>query len=198
LTRLWKQARFFVVHRILHADDTPHRIALGAGVAVFVAMTPMLGLHTVLAVSLAVLLRANKAVCLPIVWITNPATAVPIYWFCWRVGTWLLHGREPAQAIHIQHRLTEAVSLNGGARLLEWSFWTGLFRVLATLGAELWLGCFVVGFLTAVASYGLTRWGVSAYRGRRAARMMRRHAFIRSTTSPPAAKAGSLPCRDAV
>ena len=33
---IWRTARKFVYKRMLHADDTPHRIALGVGIATFV------------------------------------------------------------------------------------------------------------------------------------------------------------------
>ena len=81
------RARKFIYHNVLHADDPPHRLALGAAIGVFVAFTPTVGLQMMLTVSLAWLLRANKVIGLPVVWISNPATLVPIYYSCYVVQT---------------------------------------------------------------------------------------------------------------
>ncbi len=72
-------AERFFIYRVLHVDDTPHRIALGVAVGIFVAWTPTFGLQMILTVLLATLLRGNKLVGLPFVWISNPVTAWPIY-----------------------------------------------------------------------------------------------------------------------
>ena len=66
MSRFWFKARKFLAQKVLHADDTPHEIALGAGIAMWVAFLPLIGLQTVIAVSLAALFRANKAICFPI------------------------------------------------------------------------------------------------------------------------------------
>ena len=75
----WQRVRHFVLHDILHADDPPHRLALGVAIGMFVTFTPTVGLQMVLVGVLAWLLRANKLVGLPVVWLSNPATVVPIY-----------------------------------------------------------------------------------------------------------------------
>ena len=86
MPRVWLRTRRFLAQKVLHTDDTPHAIALGAALAVFVAFLPLIGLQTVIAIGLAALFRANKAVCVPIVWITNPFSAVPIYTACLILG----------------------------------------------------------------------------------------------------------------
>ena len=54
----------FIKFRILHVDDSPHRIALGTALGILVAYMPPFGFHMVLAALLAVILRANKFVAL--------------------------------------------------------------------------------------------------------------------------------------
>ena len=54
-------------------------------VGVFIGMSPLLGLHTVLGLFIAWLFRLNKVVTVVGVYVTNPWTIVPIYSF----GTWL-------------------------------------------------------------------------------------------------------------
>ena len=84
------RARRILAHRVLHTDDSPHTIALGAGIAMFITFLPLVGIQTILSVGAATLLRANKAVCIPIVWITNVFTIVPIYGACLARGRFVL------------------------------------------------------------------------------------------------------------
>ena len=48
IRKIIRQIEHFIVYRILHADDTPHRLALGIALGVFVAWTPTVGLQMVL------------------------------------------------------------------------------------------------------------------------------------------------------
>lgn len=53
-------------------------------------MSPLLGLHTVLAIALAWMFRLNKLVTISGVFVTNPWTIVPIYTFSTWVGAKVL------------------------------------------------------------------------------------------------------------
>ena len=167
-----------LVHNVLHADDTPHRIALGVTIAVFIAFLPLVGAQTVIAVGIAALLRANKAVCVPIVWITNPITLVPIYSGCLALGRFVMPDSEKTdQALS---NLTEAMSFwqaEFWTRFTDWAFWRGTLEMLVGLGVELWVGCVIVGGVGAAIAYPLSRWGVGRYRERRRQRALRRSLF---------------------
>ncbi|PYS97023.1 MAG: hypothetical protein DMF50_02190 [Acidobacteria bacterium] len=63
----------------LHTDDTPPRAALAFALGVFIAWTPLLGLHTVLALGLAFALGLNRVAVLAGTFVNNPWTLVPIY-----------------------------------------------------------------------------------------------------------------------
>ena len=175
---LWQTTRKFVYKRILHADDTPHRIALGVGLATFVAFTPTMGLQTVIAVGLAALLRANKAVCIPMVWITNPLTFAPIYWSCWRLGSWITPAPE---IVDETTALNKLATFTGGAEhsVVSYEFWAHAFRVMVDLGTELWIGCTIVGLVAGVILYFVTRSIVITYRTRREQRRMHAHELRR-------------------
>jgi uncharacterized protein (DUF2062 family) len=179
-------------HSALRADDTPHRLALGVGIGTFVAFTPTVGLQTFIALAIAAVLRANKAVCIPLVWITNPLTLAPIYWFCWRVGVSVTPGANGRHTSEVMARLTSAASGTAVSQVFDWSFWTRAARFAFDLGAELWLGGCIVGLAAGGVLYGLTRWGVSAYRDRRTARKARRAAAAAEAiaTAQPDASAG--------
>lgn len=66
--------------------DTPHKISLAFAVGVFIGMSPLLGLHTVLGILAAWIFRFNKLATMVGVFVTNPWTIIPIYTFSTWVG----------------------------------------------------------------------------------------------------------------
>jgi uncharacterized protein (DUF2062 family) len=171
VTATWRKARNFIIHNVLHADDTPHRLALGVAIGMFVAFTPTIGLQTILAVGLAALLRANKLICIPLVWVTNPVTGVPIYALCYRLGAGLIgsHPHPPQEHIGPVMGPAEQVLSQGLGRLVAWDFWRDILAGLTRVGAQLWVGCLLVGFVLAVISYFPCRWFIEHYRRQRLA-----------------------------
>ena len=72
--------------RFLKIRGQPREIALGFALGLFVGMTPFIGLHTVMAVPLAALLKWDKISAAVAVWFTNAATAPFIYSITYVVG----------------------------------------------------------------------------------------------------------------
>ena len=90
--------RFFKF-RVLHHNDSSHRLAMGVAVGFFIAWTPALGLHIFMALGLAILLRANKFTALTCVWVNNPFTLFFIYYPNFLVGRALLGPFRSEQAL---------------------------------------------------------------------------------------------------
>ncbi len=156
--RNWRRARRFILHNMLHADDPPHRLALGVAIGMFVTFTPTIGFQMAIVVFLAWLMRANKIVGLPVVWISNPATLVPIYWFCYHVGR-----------VIVQSESIDVEWWRGWAQPpVEWvsrvDFYWDRFLDIAW---PLWVGGSVVGLVTAYPSYVLVYHMICRYRLRR-------------------------------
>jgi len=116
---------------------------------VFIGVTPTIPFHTVLALSLAPLLRVSVVTAYLGIWISNPLTWVPQYLLAYEVGCWLLFGGEPLY-------IPEQVDLAAFLHLL----WRG--------GLALQVGGLVIAVPPAVASYFLTLWVVKRYRRTRA------------------------------
>ncbi|HKZ02967.1 MAG TPA: DUF2062 domain-containing protein [Pyrinomonadaceae bacterium] len=77
--------------RLLSLDDPPERTALAFSVGVFIAFSPFLGLHTLLATLIAFLFRFNKVAIYSGTFINNPfLTLVPIIVASYAVGAFLL------------------------------------------------------------------------------------------------------------
>lgn len=161
-TRSWygrhrRQLRRFVYHNLLHADDPPHKLALGMAVGIFVALTPTVGIQMVIAGFLSWMLRANKAVSVAVVWISNPGTMVPIYWYCYRIGCAVL-GIDP----------------------IGYSWWSGLtapprgwwpavqfyWSCFVEVAGPLWLGSFIAGGILAYITYYAVYRVIQQYRVR--------------------------------
>ena len=64
---------------LLHVEDSPSRVALAFAVGVFIAFFPILGIHTGLAIVIAIAFRLNKAAILVGAWTNNPWTIAPMY-----------------------------------------------------------------------------------------------------------------------
>jgi hypothetical protein len=152
-----KKIKNFVIYRILHVDDTPHRIALGVAIGMFIALTPTVGFQMGLTVAVAALLRANKAVGVPLAWITNPVTIPPIYGFNYWLGTKMLgHNYD-------LHRFKGfiAAAIKEGSLLERLQ---DLWNAMWTIFWPLWLGSVAVGLLLGAISYFAVRYAVVQYR----------------------------------
>ena len=71
---------------LLSIKDTPHRISLAVALGVFIGMSPLIGIHTVLGILVAWIFKLNKLATIVGVYVTNPWTIVPIYTFSTWVG----------------------------------------------------------------------------------------------------------------
>jgi uncharacterized protein (DUF2062 family) len=78
------------LQQVIAIKDSPKKIALSFAIGVFLGMSPLLGLHTVLGIVFAWLFRLNKFVTIVGVYVTNPWTIIPIYTFATWVGARIL------------------------------------------------------------------------------------------------------------
>src|SRR6476659_7537249 len=77
--------------RLLALDDPPERTALAFSLGVFIAFSPFLGLHTILATLIAFLFRFNKVAVYSGTFINNPfLTLVPIIIASYAIGAFIL------------------------------------------------------------------------------------------------------------
>jgi len=131
---------------MLMLDDSSHRIALGAAIGVFIAMTPTVGIQMLLVLALAMLARRwfrfNKMAALLAVYISNPLTVVPIYWFGYKLGTIYFPG-------DISRNEFEAIFQYEG--LQEW--WASFTRLFVDVGVPLVAGSLVMATCCGLATY---------------------------------------------
>lgn len=156
------RSRRFLLEQVLHANDPPHRLALGCAIGIFVMFTPTIGIQSLLVVAIAWLLRANKVIGLPVLWISNPATVLPIYGACYWLGVVILGQQQ--QAVDNWRHLSKSISMGAMPLKTWWHAFMDSFM-------PLWVGGIILGFLCAIPTYYLVFWSVRAHRQRhRAAR----------------------------
>ncbi|MCP4192313.1 MAG: DUF2062 domain-containing protein [Planctomycetaceae bacterium] len=152
-----QQLRRFVYHDLLHADDPPHRLALGIGLGVFVAFTPTVGIQMLIAGFLSWLIGANKAVSVAVVWISNPGTMIPMYWYCYGIGCAILTLKPVDRSWWSE--LTAPPPGWWAAVSFYWSRFLGI-------AGPLWLGALIVGLVCGYATYYLALRTIEYYRRR--------------------------------
>jgi uncharacterized protein (DUF2062 family) len=151
------RTRQFIIFRIIHIDDSPHRIALGVSLGLFTAFLPFLGLHTITALLLAFISRANKAVAVLCSWVSNPFTVIPIFIPCYLLGRTILgiFGNtsltETAEVTDILKQTLSLSTLTSAITTVE--FWKETASLFGKIGMELITGCLICGVTIAIASY---------------------------------------------
>ncbi|MET3589471.1 uncharacterized protein (DUF2062 family) [Bartonella silvatica] len=92
---LWPRRSFsrsfrYIRKRILRISATPHKVALGFAIGIFLACSPLFGMHIVLAIFLSWLLRANFAAAIIGTIFSNPLTFLLIVMADYKVGYFCL------------------------------------------------------------------------------------------------------------
>ncbi len=152
----WSSPRRWI-RAILMLDDTPHSIALGSAIGMFIAMTPTVGIQMILVGLMALathkLFHFNRVAALIMVYVSNPLTVVPIYWLNYKVGTlWF-----PA---HVTREEFEA--------LLDYQSFSEWVETITALfihiGLPLIIGSLVVATICAPPTYAVMYWMVQRFK----------------------------------
>ncbi len=135
--------------RLLAIDDPPERTALAFSIGVFIAFSPFLGLHTLMATVLAFAFRLNKIAIYTGTFVNNPfLTFVPITLASYAVGAFLL-GRPLALP-------PESMELLLHPHLLTGDYWRQLLARSTDVLLPFAIGGTVLSFVGAFISYPLS------------------------------------------
>lgn len=126
-----------LLQSLITAHTSPHEIALGIATGVFIGCTPLYGLHTILFIALAFLIRpANKLAMFIGTNISLPPTVPLISWLGYSLGRLILNGDYPP---------------------ISWSMLKNLsFKDFLNLYYPLLIGSLVVGFIAGCLFYLIT------------------------------------------
>ena len=137
------------LRRLLTLDDPPERTALAFSVGVFIAFSPFLGLHTIMATVVALVFRFNKVAIYSGTFVNNPfLTLVPIILASYAVGAFLL-GRPlglPAGGLELLR----------DPHLFAADYWRALFEQFGALLLPFALGGMLLSVVCSLAAYPVT------------------------------------------
>lgn len=135
------------IRSALSLNDPPERLALSFAIGVFVAFTPLVGLHTMSAILLASLFRVNKTIAITgSVLISNPYTQIPLFAASFWCGS-------------LFFRQKIVFDLDWGSLSLK-TFWVQLKPVIPPLV----VGSVVLGIVASIASYFIFYYWIQRYR----------------------------------
>jgi uncharacterized protein len=147
--------------RLLAIDDPPERTALAFSIGVFIAFSPFLGLHTIMATALAFLFRFNKIAIYTGTFVNNPfLTLVPIIIASYAVGAFIL-----GKPLRIPD---EGLELLQHPRLFSGDYYKLLF--VQSWSNIVWpfsVGAMALSVVCSLLAYPLTLRALRAYRGRK-------------------------------
>jgi len=152
--------------RVIHIQDSPHRIALGVGIGFFTAFSPALGFHLILALLMSFIFRANKFAALLSIWVNNPLTFVPILYIGYLAGSVVtsLFGVHVTGEADFKTLLANFQSSSEFTSFYHPDFWKQLFDFFLRVGVELWIGCTILGVVLGCCGYILTSRVICWYR----------------------------------
>lgn len=133
--RSWRKIRD-KLHEAFSGETDEKALAAGFAVGVFFSFTPLVSLHTVLALLVAFVFRLSKIAAAAGVWVNNPYTMPFVFYGCLRLGEWML---------------------GSGYHPLTCERWTieAILRAAKPCLAPLFLGTTVVGLVSAAIAYGI-------------------------------------------
>lgn len=122
------------LHDAMVAESDEKSLAAGFAVGVFFSFTPLVTLHMVLALIVAVMFRLNKMTTMAGVWVNNPYTMPFVFYLCFRLGERIL-------GMQVTPPSFESYTLET------------VLKAAVPYAGPLFLGTTIVGILAAVVGY---------------------------------------------
>ena len=148
------------LRRLLAIDDPPERTALAFSIGVFIAFSPFLGLHTIMATVVAFLFRFNKVAIYTGTFLNNPFfTLVPIIIGSYAIGAFVL-----GRPLRIPD---EGLELLKNPDIFSSNYYRRLFVQSWHIVWPFSVGATVLSVVCSVLAYPLTLRALRAYRRRK-------------------------------
>lgn len=136
---------------LLNLEEPPERAALAFAVGTFIAFSPLLGLHMILAGFLLIVSRMNRVALMAGVFIGNPWTLGPIIVASWAIGR-LIIGSPPVEL--------PQVTVSAFASIGFWQMLASQWRQLLPFA----VGGMILAIISSLISYPLMLFALRAYR----------------------------------
>lgn len=122
------------LHEAIDEEGNAKSLAAGFAVGVFFSFTPLVSLHMVLALLVAIIFRLSKVAAVAGAWVNNPYTMPFVFYACFRLGKKILGVQVPTPTFDQFHLAT-------------------ILKAAKIYAAPLFLGTTIVGVLAAVPAY---------------------------------------------
>lgn len=155
---LWARLKRFVrllYLKVLRIQATPHNIAIGLAAGVFIGLLPTLPIQTILAVTLAFILRGSKIAAALGTWVSNPLNWALCYYLFYKVGSALAPFDVPPFK-EVEFCIPAMVELG-------WTFFGAMM-----------IGALVIATPSAILAYFLSKRFVKKYQERKAVRRLQK------------------------
>ena len=153
----WSQSPRDLLRTVLMLEDSPHSIALGTAIGIFIGLTPTVGVQMILVMIVALLTSRlfyfNRVAALIAVYISNPITMVPLYYGLYWLGT-LFVGGDTSES-----QFRELLVYNSFA---EW--WDTIVALFVSIGTPLLIGTAIVAPIGGLLTYPAMYWLVKRFR----------------------------------
>lgn len=180
----WWSSPRALLRAILMLDDTPHAVALGAAIGMFIGLTPTVGIQMGLVMVVAFLTSRlcyfNRVAALLTVYISNPLTMVPLYWFNYKLGLLMVTSDE------VSRDAFQGMLEYQGAR--EW--WDTLVALALEVGVPLLVGSLIVATVASLLTYPAMRALLQSMRKEQAATSAATSVRMAGKTALPATADG--------
>ena len=166
----------YLFQRIIRLPGTPASIASGFASGVAASFTPFLGLHFILAGTLAMLFRGNVLASAIGTFFGNPWTFILIWLADYEVGLRVINSFSYGTDLEVLS-IDELVAIMGNVmRFLSFTrniSWADLLRDIEQVFMPILIGGTVLGAIAWVTSFLLTLWAVKGWRLHRAKRLLK-------------------------
>ncbi len=151
------KARFL---HMLGSDSPPEVVAASFAIGVAISFTPLLGLHWIIALALAFVLRLNKLDVLLGTLVVNPLTLPAVGAVAIPVGRFFLRARREAIA-HLPWK-----------EMFRRSFWTAAGPTMKAIGVQMAVGMFALSLVAGALTYVILLRLIRRHRAKIAARLV--------------------------
>jgi uncharacterized protein (DUF2062 family) len=152
--RFNRQFRYIYL-RLIRFRGHPHELALGMSIGIFIGMTPTIPFHTIVAIALALALKASKITAVLGTWICNPLTVYLVYKYSYKIGSIILGFDHNTKFLS---PVVDAINHGEFLHIITTILGGGVMVVAAFL-----LGGIALGLLCAVPSYGISLYFFKAF-----------------------------------
>ena len=157
----WTRGCRYYYLRLVRQRGSTAAIARGLAAGIFAGLFPLFGLQTIIGVGLATICQGNKIIAAAATWVSNPLTYVPIFFFNFRVGLFTL------SVLGVNPELPDLEAFQALITTPDNLAFEALLDLGGLVSGALFLGCFVVGSISAFVSYFGGLWLFKALRQQR-------------------------------